>query len=225
MAERQRLHDPRWSNYVLAEGGSASLWAFIQADDLDGAQADIQRHAVLIQAAGMNDEIEQSNRVVLWSEAGRFDEAIELAEAMYARTAGQRNRDDQRGTLFRLTGCYLSKGWTIKARVCAADFWPMAKRFTMQAEWADCAAHLAALEQHPQDPIQLLGYAEATNATQGKPRQPQEQRHAESVERLAMAAWGAGAGPQAVARLKARGGLMPGANLFALGLAATPLAA
>jgi predicted ATPase len=225
MAQRQRLHDPRWSNYVLAEGGSASLWAFIQADDLDGAQADIERHAVLIRAAGMNDEIEQSNRVCLLSEAGRLDEAIELAEAMYARTAGQRNRDDQRGTLLCMTGDYLSKGWTAKARLSAADFWPMAKRFTMQAEWADCAAQLAALEQRPQDAVQLLGYAEASNAAQGKPRQPQGQRLAERVEQQALAAWGASADPQEVARMKARGALMPDADLFALGLAAASLAA
>ena len=82
MAEMQRLHDPRWSNYVLAEGGTAALWAFIHADDLNGAQADIQRHAVLIRAASMNDEIEQSNQMGLLSEAGRIDEAIELGETM-----------------------------------------------------------------------------------------------------------------------------------------------
>ena len=164
MAEMQRLHDPRWSNYVLAEGGTAALWAFIHADDLNGAQADIQRHAVLIRAASMNDEIEQSNQMGLLSEAGRIDEAIELGETMYARTAGQRNRDGQRGTLLCLTGDYLSKGWTAKARVCATEFWPMTKRFTLQAEWADRAAHLAALEQRPQDALQLLGYAEAAPA-------------------------------------------------------------
>lgn len=144
---------------------------------------------------------------------------------MYARTAGQRNRDGQRGTLLCLTGDYLSKGWTAKARVCATEFWPMAKRFTLQAEWADRAAHLAALEQRPQDALQLLGYAEAAVAAMGKPRQPQGQRQAERVERLAMAAWGASADPQEAARLKVCGGLLQAADLFARGLAAAPPAA
>lgn len=223
-AEMRAIRQPGWSAFIDAEASHFEYVEHELAGDLSGALIALQSQADRSRAAGLGDAWQLGNQVPILLQAGRIDEAIQIALQLTGRAPGARSRGMLRHNLNKLIRAYLAKGATHEARDGLVALWPMAQQHDMQAAFADNAALLAALDQRPRDALALAGYADAALAASGTRRLATEQQMTDRVDRLARATLaaptGAGLDDTALDALRAAGAALPEAAMLTLALAA-----
>lgn len=214
MPATQALGSQAWSPYVRSAAAAVQAWLCGFDRDFDGALRAWEQHAQLCRDAGISDASAINNIAGTHLVAGRSAEAVSTARALAERLAGTRDRWQLCQALGNCSAGLLSQDDAQAARPVLQDWWPLARQFDMQPQWADDAALVAALEGRPKAALRLIAYADAAFAALGQPREGVDQARVDRAEQLARASLS----ESQVAELKAEGAALTEAELPRLGL-------
>ncbi len=190
LAEMWAMEDPAWPPIVRSYGLFASLTCNFVEGAFDQAIEQLLQKASLDALAGYSEALLRGEDIIAYMElaAGRVDASIARYLALQARLANTRHMATLLLVQLHLTGAWLAKGDTVRARALLEACWPQVLHFDAQVYAADNLALLAALENRPHTATRLLGYADSVHAAHGKAREVNEARCAECAEHLARAA-------------------------------------
>jgi tetratricopeptide (TPR) repeat protein len=199
LAELRALEHPSFEPLALAVAAEAAYLHEHFAGRAPEAMQEGSRAAERYRACGDAESARriEANLVDTMLQAGRYEEAVALGEALVASMRGTRDLGPLTYAQLNLAAGLLALRRTADARAPLADAWPRAQLYGIDGE---CAAHLAwwcAQEGRFAAALQLAGfsegrYAAASQAADGLARGSLREAEAAAAKRLDASAIAAG---------------------------------
>ena len=153
----------------------------------------VMRKALAV-STELGDEVEALNCMIILVDselaAGNAHAAASIGRTLVNKLMLSRDEWELALTRVNLCAALLALDACTEVRPVAEAGWSQARRFELQAYWADYLALLAALEQRPAAAAKLCGYSTAAYAVKEEPREVNEAAAFDRACRLAVSAMG-----------------------------------